>query len=228
MTRWIGWTFVGLLGGAMPAVAQSALPLHEVPAAPGTTLALFISGDGGWAGIDRDVAAALARAGVAVVGLDAKAYLGSRKTPETVAADLTQVLDRYLARWHRDRIAVVGYSRGADLAPFIVNRLPDTMRERIDLVAMLGLGLHAGFHVTLFDLLHSTTSDKDPPVAPEIEALRSRRVPMLCVYGIGEKESLCRQLDDSVLKRVARPGAHHFDGDHAALAADILAALPDR
>jgi type IV secretory pathway VirJ component len=50
----------------------SDLPVHEVPAAmgPGATMAVIYTGDGGWAGIDRELAQALSAAGLSVVGLD--------------------------------------------------------------------------------------------------------------------------------------------------------------
>ena len=211
--------------GPLPAQDLSRLPLHIVPSTDsvGSTLALMMSGDGGWAAIDKDVARTLSDSGVPVVGLDSKSYLGTRRTPEEVAADVDQVLRYYLKAWNRQRIILVGYSRGAVIAPFIVNRLPSDLRERISLVAMLGLGLHAGFHVSLTDILSTATNPKDPPVEPEIRALASAGIAMLCIYGIEEHESFCRDAPEGLMQRIAKNGAHHFDGDHAALAADILA-----
>jgi type IV secretory pathway VirJ component len=182
----------------------------------GSTLALMMSGDGGWAAIDKDIARTLSDSGVPVVGLDSKSYLGTRRTPEEVAADIDQVLRYYLKAWNRQRIILVGYSRGAVIAPFIVNRLPADLRKRISLVAMLGLGLHAGFHVSLRDMLATTTNPKDQPVEPEIRELASAGVAMLCIYGIEEHESFCRDGPEGLMQRIAKDGAHHFDGDHAA------------
>jgi type IV secretory pathway VirJ component len=212
----------------LPAQDLSRLPLHIVAGSDsvGSTLALILTGDGGWAAIDKDIARALSDSGVPVVGLDSRSYLGTRRTPEEVAADVDRVLRFYLKAWNRRRIILVGYSRGAVIAPFIVNRLPSDLRERISLVAMLGLGLHAGFHVGLFDILSTTTNAKDPPVEPEIRSLASAGVAMLCIYGIEEHESFCRDAPESLMQRIAKAGAHHFDGHHAALAADILAHVP--
>ena len=203
------------------------LPLIEVPATPsgGGTIALFLSGDGGWAGIDKQMARTFADGGVAVVGVNLKSYLGTRRTPEAVAADMSRVLRRYLTLWGGKRLIVVGYSRGADIAPFIVNRLPEDLKSRVDLVAMLGLGEHAGFYVNLFSLLHTATKSSDPPVRPELELLRQAGIRMLCIYGTQEKESLCRDAQEGLMTRVAKNGAHHFDGDHPALATQILAQL---
>ena len=185
------------LAGAMAAMSQSAgaraqsvadsaatrsLPLIEVPATTsgGGTIALFLSGDGGWAGFDRQMARTLADGGVAVVGVNLKSYLGTRRTPAAVAADMSRVLRHY--------------------APFIVNRLPADLKSRVDLVTMLGLGEHAGFDVTLFSLLHTSTKSSDPPVRPELELLRQAGIRMLCIYGTpGERIALpgcARESDD--------------------------------
>ena len=224
-------SLVAVLSGVVPAGlgAQTIadLDLHEVPSASpgGRTLGLFLSGDGGWAPFDRDVARALADNGISVVGLNSRSYLATRRAPQAVADDAERILRHYLASWSRDRIVLIGYSRGAVIAPFIVNRLPADLRARIDLVAMLGLGYHAGFHVSLFDLLHTTTNAKDPPVAPEIAALAKSEVRMMCIYGVDEAESYCRDAPPGLMTIVKKQGAHHFDGDRAAIAAEILAAL---
>lgn len=203
------------------------VPVHEVPARQpgGRWLALVFSGDGGWAAIDQALAATLADSGVAVVGVDARRYLGTRRTPEEVAGDLAAVVRRYLDLWRLDRLMLVGYSRGAVILPFVAARWPDELRGRVDLVAMLGLGYHAGWHVGLTDLLRSTTNAKDPPVRPEIERLAAAGVPMLCVYGADEAESLCRDAADLPVRRVGTAGAHHFDGDYRRLAGRLLAGL---
>lgn len=223
----IAWIFSAALAGSLRAQDLKDLPLTEVPGPPsdGRVLGLLLSGDGGWASIDKDIAQALASQGVAVVGLNSRSYLGTRRSPERVAADVDRILRHYLAAWNRERVVLIGYSRGAVILPFIANRLPEDLRARIDLIAMLGLGFHAGFHVSLFDLLSTTTSDKDPPVAPEIEALAKAKIRMLCVYGTDEKESFCRDGPEGWMVKIAKKGAHHFDGDHGALAADILAQL---
>lgn len=207
-----------------------SLPLVEVRAAiPGDSrIALILSGDGGWAGIDKKLARTLADSGVAVVGVNLRSYLGTERTPEAAAADMSRVLRHYMRLWTRERVIVIGYSRGADIAPFIVNRLPDDLKRRVDLLAMLGLGERAGFHVTLFSFLHTTTNAADFPVLPELELLRRTGIRMLCIFGTQEKESLCRDAQPGLMTSVAKRGAHHFDGDHALLATQILAELAVR
>ena len=47
-------------------------------------------------------------------------------------------------------------------------------------------------------------------------------VPMLCVYGQDEEQSLCMDLrpDEATIKSL--PGSHHFNGEYAKVAALIL------
>lgn len=212
-----------LLALALLAPPPDGLPLRELPA-PGNTLAVFMSGDGGWASIDKDISRALADSGIATVGLDALKYLGTRRTPDEVAADVAAILRTYLDRWHKERILLIGYSRGADIMPFAAARLPADLLARIDLVALLGLGHRTGFHVTILSMLHQGPDPSDRDVAPEIARLVELKVPLACVYGLEEKDSLCRDWTGGGMTRIARPGAHHFDSDRAGIAALLLQA----
>ncbi len=105
------------------------LPLIEVPHT-GTgnddLFAVLLSGDGGWAGIDKDVANSLAERGIPVVGWDTLRYFWTARTPEGLARDLDRTLDYYVTAWDRPRALLIGYSQGADVLPFAVNRLPAT------------------------------------------------------------------------------------------------------
>ena len=201
------------------------LPLHEVPTkspAP-TAVAIFLSGDGGWAGLDRRVSDDLAAHGVSVVGLDSRAYLMKTRTPDEAAADVARVMRHYTAQWAVQHVAVVGYSRGADMAPFVVNRLTGDLRSQLALVALLGPAERASFQFHWTDLLTDTSKPSDPPILPELERLRG--TPVLCVYGKDEKESLCRLADTSAVRVDKRKGHHHFDGDYDAIAAEIIGLL---
>jgi type IV secretory pathway VirJ component len=203
----------------------STLPLHPVPAKGGNPMALavMLSGDGGWASIDKRIADVLAAHGVAVVGFDSRSYLMKARTPDESSADVGRVMRHYSAQWAVPRVAIVGYSRGADIAPFIVNRLPAPLREQIILVALLGPAERANFQFHWADLLSDTSRPSDIPILPELERLRG--TPVLCVYGKDEKETLCRLADTAAVKVDQRSGHHHFDGDYDAIATEILRLL---
>jgi type IV secretory pathway VirJ component len=237
-------------GAPVPAVSD--LPLVEVPAkgtvpetvpakgtVPGTVpakgaaagtagdrLAVIVSGDGGWAGIDREVGGALAARGIPVVGLNSLSYFWRGRTPDETAKDLARILEHYLAVWGKQRAILVGYSMGADVLPFMVSRLPEPLRNRVDLVALLGPETKASFEFHVTQWLGGGSST-DRPVMPEVEKLGGRPR-LLCLYGEKESDSICPGLSPALGRSIGFSGAHHFGGNYAALADRILAELPGR
>jgi type IV secretory pathway VirJ component len=191
----------------------------------GTRMAVLITGDGGYVSADRALAESLAESGVPVVVLNARAYLSKKRSPEESANDVSRLVRSYLAPLHRDRIVLVGYSRGADIMPFIANRMPDDLKSRIELIALLGPAPRAGFEFHWRDLLFDTPRATDLPVLPELERLRG--TPMLCIYGDDERDPMCKALDPTLMQVVARDGRHRISHKDAEdLARTILAALP--
>ena len=198
--------------------AQEALPLVEVPAAgpDSTVLALMISGDGNWASADKKIAAVLAADGIAVVGLKARDYLTHHHpTPDDAARDVEGVLRTYLARWHRDRILLVGYSRGADMMPFVANRLPADLRTRVRGMVLIGPVENASFEFHLIDLVKNEHRDSDVPLLPEVERLDG--IPILCIYGEDEHDTFCRTAPQGLVALDQHDGGHQIhDPDNVA------------
>jgi type IV secretory pathway VirJ component len=202
---------------AQPAVPQ---PGVTVPAADSDSFAIIMSGDGGWAGLDQDVAAALSANGIPIVGLDSLRYFWSARTPQGLAADTDRLIRYYSAHFGKQRVLLIGYSQGADVLPFAVNRLPEATRARVALTAVMGMSEHAlfEFHVSSW----ISDSDSGPATLPEISRITG--MPVLCIYGADESDSLCPKLDPNKFIVVKLKGGHHFDGDYASLARQILAA----
>src|SRR2546428_11095953 len=102
------------------------LPLVEVPSTRGSsdTFVVFVSGDGGWAAIDKSISKVLADSGMPVVGLNALQYFWTKRTPDSASRDLQWIVENYLASWKKGRVMLVGYSRGADVLPAMISRLP--------------------------------------------------------------------------------------------------------
>lgn len=207
---------------ARPA-AISGLSVTELPTPAGNTLALFWSGDGGWAEVVNSISHELMHAGVAIVGVNSHAWLsGHPRTPDEAAHDTERLLRYYLARWDRSRIMLLGFSRGADFVPFIVNRLPADLRDRIVLAGMMSAERSASFEFHLSDLIKSTPRRTDIPVRPEVE--RSVGVRYLCIYGVRAKEAVCPDLDHRAVTVIGRDGDHHLDGAYGEIARQLLSA----
>ncbi len=75
---------------------------HSPASPPSDAFAIIMSGDGGWAGLDQDVAAALSAKGIPVVGLDSLRYYWTARTPDGVAADTDKLIRYYLAHFGRN------------------------------------------------------------------------------------------------------------------------------
>jgi type IV secretory pathway VirJ component len=208
-----------------PPAALGDLPVVEVPAQPDThaadSFAIIMSGDGGWAGIDQNIATALSAEGIPVVGWDSLRYYWTARTPDGVAADTDRMIRYYLAHFSKKRVLLIGYSQGADVLPFAVNRLPAATKAHVSLVAILGMSEHAlfEFHVSSW----ISDGNSGPDTLPEVNRIAG--IPVLCIYGEDERDSLCPKLDSSKFKIVKVKGGHHFDGNYAALAGDILSAV---
>lgn len=204
----------------VPRLSGDRLPLIEVPAkgVEAPVWALVLSGDGGWAGLGRDLGYALAAQGVAVVGFDSLRYFWGRRTPEGLAADLQRILNRYQARWPDKQPLLIGYSQGANVLPFAYNRLPAAWQARVSRIVLLGPGERAAFTFQVSQWWRSGAGDEE--VLPEARELPAART--LCVYGRDEaSESICPQLNDRLPVLMLR-GGHHFDGDMAHLAGIAL------
>lgn len=202
----------------------AGLPLVEIAASgpPRADFAIMLSGDGGWAGLDRELGKVLAAAGVPVAGWDSLRYFWKARTPDGAAQDLDRVIRHYLAAWHRERVILVGYSFGANTLLPMLNRLPAATRARVDLLALLAPGRSAGFEFHFSDWMGD--SGRGMPLAPEAQRLQG--VPLLCLYGADEADALCTDLAGPGIHVVKLPGGHHFDGAYAELGRTILAALP--
>jgi type IV secretory pathway VirJ component len=216
------------IGVPSPAAAQSnpspvlGLPLVEVLPVrrSSATMAVILTGDGGWAAGDRTMAATLADSGISVVGLDVPSYLRTPRDPDIASADLRRVIDYYLARWHAERVILIGYSHGADLAPFMVSRLPVELRSRIVLLAMLGLEPGANFQFHMADIIGDFSHKGALPVLPEVEKLRG--IAMLCVRGSDEGSSLCSSLPTGLARVETRLGGHRISGSQGPGVVDLI------
>lgn len=223
-TKWIvAWAAVVLLRSAA-AQELDDLPLVEVPAEADDVRAPFavlFSGDGGWASLDGKLAAALAREGVPVVGVNSLRYFWHERKPDEIAADLSQLLEHYSNHWHKSEAVVIGYSQGADVVPFALNRLDGVARALVRSAVLIAPSKNAAFEFHWVGWFGKDTGDT--PTAPEIAKLEVPNV--ICLYGADDSKSVCPLLEMEHVHSEALPGGHRFDGDYEQLAAKVIAGL---
>lgn len=203
------------------------LPVIQVPGGPGASdIAIIFSGDGGWRDLDRTLGEILSKAGVEVLGVDCLRYFWSAKSPETVATDLDGLIRQILRRTGNARIALIGYSFGADILPAVFNRLSAEARQHVILLSLLAPARDAHFVIHLEGWLGGDSQEDAVPISPEIARIDPQR--LQCVYGEEEAgESGCLDRHLKTAQVIGIPGGHHFDEDYQSLAKRILARLRD-
>jgi type IV secretory pathway VirJ component len=202
----------------------SDLPLVDVPARNGhlDAFAVLYSGDGGWRDLDRSLAGVLADRGMSVVGVDVLRYYWRARPPESAARDLARIIASYQRRWGARKVVLIGFSFGADVIPFIVNRLPPAVRADVRLITLLSPERTTAFEVSPAGWV-GKASDATIPIEPELKGLSTIR--LQCVYGEDEADdSLCTLPAAAGFERMRKPGGHHFDHNYGELADSIIAA----
>jgi len=211
---------------AAPNLDDVDLPLVEVTAPPEASktdyLAVLISGDGGWAGLDRDVADGLSEAGVPVIGLDSLQYFWSERTPDGSGADLQRLLTYYLNEWHKQKAIIIGYSFGADVLPFMVSRLSGATKTAVPLVALISPSAKASFEFQLAEWFDDDDAEDGQLVAPELAKLKELK--RLCFFGANDHKALCPKLLGGV-QAVKLPGGHRLSESSEGIAAVVLQAI---
>ncbi|MNG62848.1 Bacterial virulence protein (VirJ) [compost metagenome] len=212
---------------AQPSRVGTDLGLVELPVAEASSapMVVFMSGDGGWAALDKGLGAELQRHGMPVVGWSSLSYYWKKKTPEQATADLVRILSDYQSRWGRQRWLLVGFSFGAEIVPFVINRLPQAYRDSLVGAVMLSPSTASDFEIHVSDMV---VHDKGGsyPTLPEVKAIKS--LPLLCVQGAEDDSpvKLCPHLQQPNVTTVTLPGSHHFDDDYGVLYRSIADRLP--
>ncbi len=197
------------------------LPLIELPAASPTRLmAIFLSGDGGWRDIDKTIGENLQSLGVSVVGWDSVRYFWRKKTPEETAADLADVINAYSAKWGADKIALIGFSFGADVLPFLYDRLRPELKRRVAMLSLLSAGEAADWEIRVVGWLGAGPSAEATPLAPALKPIAGSLIQ--CFYGDQDSGSSCPAMASLGAEVIEKNGSHHFDGNYALIARQIL------
>lgn len=202
------------------------LPLTEVfPEAGATTgntatpLFVLLTGDGGWAGIDKRLSAALSANGIPVVGFNSLHYYWKARTADEAAAAVARTIEHYSLSLSRSRVILAGYSFGADVLPFIFNRLPANLRPLVDRIILIAPGRSAVFEVKIIGWIPGFAREGEP-LAPELARLDAGKI--LCLYGAEEPKSSCPALGLAGARTEQIGVGHHLGGQYDVVIRDIL------
>jgi len=203
-----------LTQGSRSSVSVQDLPLlTTVPkiATPDMPVVLLISGDGGWYSFEQSITDKLAESGVFSIGLDSRKYFWKRKTPEETASDMARALTFYASKWNRSKFVLIGYSLGAEIVPFLYNRLPGEVRQKVQSAVLLSPDVSTDFEIHFSNMLGMGNSQNTYNVPEEIK--RMQPLLTLIILGSGEKSKIPGILSGSgpIIKEL--PGDHHYKFD---------------
>jgi type IV secretory pathway VirJ component len=187
------------------------------------TMAILYTGDGGWRITDRGLAQVLAGQGIPVVAINSLHYFWTRRTIEGTTEDFVRLSEHYLELWKKKKIVLIGYSYGANILPFVLNRLPTMLLHRVEVVALLSPTGTVDFEFHLSQWFSNRVPKNAKPVLPELEKIRGIEILSFC--GDQDSESICRDLPSSLAQATYFKGGHVFDKHYREIAEEILKAV---
>lgn len=185
----------------------------------------FISGDGGWTKFDQILSETLAKKGFGVIGLNSKKYFWNAKTPESTTADVSAAIQHYQDLWGKKAFVLMGYSFGADVAPFIANRLNTSLKGSLKKVLALSPDKYSDFKIGIGDLLHLTTSSKYDVLAEFKQINPSKSV---AFFGSKEDIDLRNHFIAQGVKTIILTGNHHFNYNYGVISENLFKAIAEK
>ena len=178
--------------------AAQPLPLVVMaPAAPSTgTLAILLTGDGGWSKVDRAIADRLVADGNGVVGLNSLHYFAHKRTSTGLASDVSAIARESCQRWSCQRIVLIGYSMGADVLPFVINQLGDDVRSKLVQLNLVSLGHEAVFKFYPTAWMGMTVGQKFATL-PQLALVKN--LDIFCVYGTTDSDPACKDVPNATV-----------------------------
>jgi len=206
----------------LPNAIHLDLPLHVTAAEgkQGDEMLVFISGDGGWTGFDQQTVNAFARRGIPVIGLDALKYFWEKKSPGQLSADIASIIKVYSQEWKKDKIILVGYSFGADVMAFALNRLPPQLKSKVTGLGLLSPSKETDLEIHVADLLNFSEAPSGMSVPAEINRVENIRP--ICFFGKEETDTPVAQLNKQSVKLVYLDGGHHYTNAFDTIAQTLL------
>lgn len=170
-------------------------------------MVVLLSGDGGWLGFNDTLAVGFAKRGYHVIGFNSRTYFWHQRDPDQTANDLAKLINKYAAQWKIKRIVLNGYSFGADVVPFIYNRLPNELKGKVSKLQLLSPFLSTDFKVHLADLISDGDDNRAYKVKDEVDKVS---IPIICFYGQDEQPKPLADVKKQNFTVTLLSGDHHY------------------
>jgi type IV secretory pathway VirJ component len=144
-------------------------PDHQKP------LLIYFSGDGGFNAFSNALCDDFSKNGYNVIALNSKSYFWKKKTSQQTAAFIEPYIQKYFKERRQQSVALIGYSFGADVMPFVYNSLPQAIQKITNKIILLAPSPTTDFEVHMLDMAGSSTT-YNMDVAAEINKIQSASV----------------------------------------------------
>lgn len=201
-----------VIGQNLP-VKEWASATHDKP------LIFYISGDGGFNKFSTALCQSLNKKGYDVYALNARSYFNDKKTPEQTTIDVKNYLSTKMAGRKNKQVILIGYSFGADVLPFILNRLPKNMLDNVAVSFIMASSGSTDFEIHWSDIFGGNTK-REMDVVTEINKLNVDNI--VFINGSDEKDLALNKISLKKYTHEILPGGHHFDGDTEEIATVIV------
>lgn len=191
-------------------VQKNNLPVKEWSSTSQTPFILYMSGDGGLNNFSTELCTAINKAGYCITAVSSKSYFWDKKTPEQTTLDIVDYLQKQLKNRKNQDLILVGYSFGADILPFIVNRLPDSFKKNLMAVFLLSPSTSTDFEIHWLDMLGGSNR-RDMDVVEEINKMGQQKT--ISIFGSEEKGFPVNEVRLKNFSNHIIPGGHHFEGN---------------
>jgi type IV secretory pathway VirJ component len=186
------------------------------------TAAVIFSGDMGYrVGMSPQIGARLVDAGIPVIGVNSLVFAHRQGSLRQAQAMVAQAVRRAIAFGRVRRIILIGQSFGADMLHAGLTGLPAALRAKVTLVIL----------VVPTDKIYFSIGPREyfELGRPDQYALATARmldwVPVTCISGADETDSLCPKLVLPNVRKIVLPGGHPLHHDADALFAAIRDAI---
>jgi type IV secretory pathway VirJ component len=198
--------------------AQKAEPTRDLPLIERRSdgyspfYVILFTGNGGWKNLVQSVTKYLNSKNVSVLAINTQKYLWSEKEPSQIARDLESLIDTYNGRWGKKKIVLIGYSMGAEVLPFALNRMKGAYTENLNDMILIGPWQKATFEIKLRDYLFEVNKGSD--IYSELKKIKSKKPYIICD---DNEFSICNKNLDGIADHDFLGGGHHFGNDYDAL-----------
>lgn len=180
---------------------------------------LYLSGDGGENSFSKSLMHQVNSKGYPAVFFNSQKYFWSKKTPEQTASDVEKVIRHYQTQWNLKDVIIIGYSFGADVAPFVITRLSKDIYDDLKNIVLMSPSQATDFEVHVAQLFGGGKSTGSS-VTAEINKIKQK--PLLIIQGLKESEKIESTSLKVSYKLIGLKGGHKYESDTSEVANTIF------